>query len=111
MDAESRWWTIIACQSCGQRVHPDNTGHASYCQTPSLRNVEAVEVVPAKLLRDRVPCDDAAVERAIEAAMDAIVESTDVIANGDEPFPGWALKLAERAIAAGFRAAGGQDAH
>jgi hypothetical protein len=53
-----------------------------------------------------VPCDDAAIERATEAAMTAIVESDDVIAHGDEPYPGWALKLAERAIAAGFRAAG-----
>lgn len=53
-----------------------------------------------------VPCDDAAMERALDAAMTAIVESNDVILDGEEPADGWALKLAQRAIAAGFKAAG-----
>jgi hypothetical protein len=53
-----------------------------------------------------VPCDDAAIHRAVGAAMDAIVESNDVILDGEEPkVDGWALMLATRAIEAGFRAA------
>lgn len=44
-----------------------------------------------------VPCDKQAVERA----MQAIIDSDDVIPNGEEPeMVGWALTLAERALRA-----------
>lgn len=49
-----RWWTITVCRDCGQRVHADNTGHATYCRAPDVLNVEAVEVVPASRLAGAV---------------------------------------------------------